>query len=495
MILPDEIRSRLRPHQVEPTQYLLNTLLQHRTACDLSDTGTGKTYVACAIAATARLPTLAVVPKISISQWQRAAEHFEDSLSVINYEMLRTGRTPFGHWDSTPPAGFVSEEYFQCEWCQLKVDFNHFQGCYCHPHQIHCVNIKKKAWRYGRFHFHPGVKFVIFDEAHRCNGEDSLNADLLIAAKRDVPYGLALTATMACDPMHMRALGYFLDLHGLDHEVAGRVLRPKFTSWAAQHGVRRESQRGLQWRVSEENQLATMDAIRQEIIPARGVRITTDSIPNFPKRVITSELYDLESNGQIDRLYDEMAEALGRLEDKAAYDVDPDLQLTAILRAREKIELLKVPIAIELARDYVARGHQVGIFVNFTSALTELSERLQTRCWIRGGQSRAERDGVVKNFQTQREPIILINNEAGGAALDLPGDNRVGLVFPPEKAVTFKQLVGRFHRDGGGNCFYRVIFAAKTVETRMHRNLQKKLNNLDALNDGDLNPCNLFLSK
>lgn len=495
MILPEAIQNRLRPHQIEPTCHLLDTLKSYRTACDLSDTGTGKTYVAAAVAAMAKLPTLAIVPKIAISQWQRAAEHFEDSLSVINYEMLRTGRTPFGHWDNTPPPAFVSEEYFQCEWCQLKVDFEKFQPCYCHPRGLHCVNVKKKAWRYGRFHFHPGVKFVIFDEAHRCSGEDSLNADMLIAAKRDVPYGLALTATMACDPMHMRALGYFLDLHTLDHELVGRVLRPKFTTWAGRYGVRRESQRGLQWRVAEDKQLDIMDQIRQEIIPARGVRITTSSIPNFPKRVITSELYDLEENGQIDRLYDEMAEALGRLEDRAAHDLDPDLQLTAILRARQKIELLKVPIAVELARDYVAKGHQVGIFVNFTETLRALSERLSTRCVIRGGQNQSERNDIVDSFQKKMDPIILINNEAGGAALDLPGDDRIGLVFPPEKAVTFKQLIGRFHRDGGGNCFYRVLFADKTVEVRMHKNLQKKLNNLDALNDGDLDPCNLFLSK
>lgn len=495
MILPEAIQSRLRPHQIEPTRHLLGVLQSCRTACDLSDTGTGKTYVAAAVATVAKLPTLAIVPKIAMSQWQRAAEHFGDSLSVLNYEMLRTGRTPYGHWDNTPPPGFVSEEYYQCEWCQLKVDFAHFQPCYCHPRGLHCVNVKKKAWRYGRFHFHPGVKFVIFDEAHRCNGEDSLNADMLIAAKRDVPYGLALTATMACDPIHFRALGYFLDVHGLDNDLhIGGILRPKFTTWAGRYGVRREPQRGLQWRVSEEKQLATMDEIRQEIIPARGVRVTINSIPNFPKRTITSELYDLEATGRIDALYTEMARALQRLEDRKATDVDPDLPLTQILRARQQIELLKVPIICELAVDYVAKGHQVGIFVNFTDTLRELSERLSTRCCIRGGQSQAERDRIVQTFQTGAEKIILINNEAGGAALDLPGDNRVGLVFPPEKAVTFKQLVGRFHRDGGGACFYRVIFAAKTVEVRMHRNLQKKLNNLDALTDGDLDPCNLQLT-
>src|SRR6266545_2858184 len=122
MILSEAIQSRLRPHQIQPTQRLLETLSRHRTAADLSDTGTGKTYVACAVAAATQLPTLAVVPKIAITQWHRAAEHFDDNIAVINDEMLRTGRAPYGYWDNNPPPGFCGEEYFKCEWCQLRVD-------------------------------------------------------------------------------------------------------------------------------------------------------------------------------------------------------------------------------------------------------------------------------------------------------------------------------------------------------------------------------------
>lgn len=494
MNLPVSVRDRLRDHQIEPASQLLDILSQHRTAADFSDTGTGKTYVAAAVAVCLRLPTLVIVPKVAVTQWHRAAEHFGDIISVINYEMLRTGRTPFGSWDNNPPPGFVSAEFYKCMSCQLKIDLDRYEPCYCHPQGIHCLEVKKKAWRYGNFHFNPAVKFAIFDESHRCGAVDSLNADMLIGARREVHRCLALSATPAVDPTKMRGLGYFLDLHTLDYDVLLGD-RPKFYTWASRYGVRREPMRGLQWRVVPEKQKVIMAEIRESIIPARGVRVCVEDIPGFPERQIVSELYDLEENGEIDRLYNDMAEAMERLGQREAGDADPNHPLTKILRARQRVELLKTPIGVELARDYLARGHQVAVFVNFTDTLREMCARLSTQCCIRGGQKESDRQKNIDDFQSGKSHIIVVNSEAGGIAVSLHGARRVGLVFPPEKAITLKQVFGRLHRDGGGNCLYRLLFAANTVETRVHKNLQNKLNNLDALTDADLNPCNLFLTK
>ena len=493
MILPPGIRDCLRPHQINPANQLLEILSRNRTAADFSDTGTGKTYVAAAVAVALNLPTLVIVPKVAVNQWHRAAEHFGDTLSVINYEMLRTGRTKFGQWDNTPPPGFISDEVYKCQWCSMKINLQKPVPCYCHPSGIHCVEVKKKPWKYGDFHFNPAVRMTIFDEGHRCGGLDSLNADMMISARRTVPKSLVLSATAATDPTKMRALGYFLDLHTLDHDMllGGK---DRFYTWAAKRGVRKEPMRGLQWRVSTEKQLAIMAEIRREIIPSRGVRICVEDIPGFPKREIVSELYDLDDYNELNRLYNDMAEALQRLGLRRAGDVDPDHPLTQILRARQEIELLKTPIGVELARDYLDKGYQVAVFVNFKETMAEMCARLGTSCCIRGMQSERDRQKSIDDFQAGRSRVIIVNNEAGGIAVSLHGRRRIGLVFPPEKAVTLKQVFGRLHRDGGENCHYRVMFAAKTVEVRVHKNLQRCLNNLDALNDEDLNPFNLMWS-
>lgn len=477
------LTDKLRPHQILPVKLLRQTLQQFDSAVDLSDTGTGKTYVGAAIAK--GTPTLVVCPKIARSAWQRAAEHFGDTLSAMGYEMLRTGRTPFGKWDNNPPAGFERPEFFVCQSCQRRVDFDDYTPCYCHSAGIHCIITKKQAWRYGNFNFHPNIKLLIFDEVHRCNGQDSLNAKMLAAAKRQKIKTLGLSATLASSPLQMSALGHLLDLHAGGDD---------FYRWSRKYGCRFEPQRGLQWRASKEQQLGIMKSIHNSIVEARrGVRVRCGDIPGFPERDVVAELFDLDDgHGQIDRLYAEMETALAELAERGKNDCEHPL--TQILRARQKVELLKVPIAVELASDYRAKGFSVVLFVNYRQTIDELAKRLNTDAIIDGSTAGVKnRDFIINSFQTNEINLVLANSNAGGICIsmqDLDGDHpRMGLVFPTYDAVVFKQLLGRLHRDGGKSvAHYRVLLAAKTIEVKIKRALDQKLRNLDALNDGDFMP-------
>lgn len=467
---------------------------------DFSDTGTGKTYVACAVATALNLPTLIVVPKIAMTAWHRAAEHFGEKFSVINYEKLRTGKTPYGSWQKPLSVEAPeTQETLRCQCCQQSVllDPQYFRPCYCHPAGIHCVVVQKSKKDYGQFTFNSGVRAVIFDEVHRCGGLRSLNAEMLIAAKRQRLYILGLSATAACNPLQMRALGYALDLHTLT--PAGGL---GFYDWARRYGCRRDPHfQGFKWLVGENKQVETMRAIREKVIPARGVRVRCADIPGFPQREISAELYDLDSNGQIESLYRDMASALEQVDQSAASDVNPDHPLTKILRARQRIELLKVPLAVELAEDYLAKGYSVAMFANFRLTIDELSNRLSCKAIIDGSpEGVRDRQQHVDNFQSNSIRRIIVNSEAGGICLslhDLDGNcPRIGLVFPCFSATTMRQVFGRLHRDGGrSRCHYRVLFAAGTCEMPIARALRAKSNNLDALNDADLMPENFRLTK
>jgi hypothetical protein len=172
-----------------------------------------------------------------------------------------------------------------------------------------------------------------------------------------------------------------------------------------------------------------------------------------------------------------------------------------MLRAHQKIELLKTPIAVELAGDYMEKGYSVALFVNYRQTLEELCARLKTRCFIDGSvEGVRNRVHSIDQFQRNVNKAIIVNNKAGGIAVslhDLDGDHpRVGLVFPCFSAETMQQVFGRLHRDGGkSKCHYRVMFAAGTMEVPMHRAVSARLNNLEALNDADLRPENLRLTK
>lgn len=494
----------LRPHQFSPVDQIDEILRGYQSAVDLSDTGVGKTYVAAAVAARLRVPTLVVCPKIVISAWHRAASHFNDTLSVINYEALRTGRSPFGHWKKCPSGISQRDSYYICQCCQRRVDFENFAPCYCHPNGIHCVDIKKMPQVLGDFVYHDAIKFVIFDEVHRCGGIDSLNAEMLVAVKRQNIKVLGLSATAALSPLGMRALGYNLDLHGDKHDVMGgilikpmQLLRPNFYRWANRYGCRRDERfHGFKWMIGADKQVEIMREIHDSIIPARGVRVRVADIPGFPKRDITAELYDIDKPEQIDALYKEMAAPLQSLAETTACDKTPNNPLTRELRARQRIELLKVPIATELITDYTAKGYSLGVFVNFRQTFDELHARFPTAALIYGGQDERIRQCNVELFQDNSARLIIIMSDAGGVGLSLPDRDgnhpRGGLVMPSHKAVIMRQIFGRFHRDDSkSNCWYRVVLAAGTLEQSIYRSFNIKSNNIDALNDADLTPSEI----
>lgn len=446
----------------------------------MSECGTGKTYVACAVVHELKTPTLVICPKIAAFQWHEAAAHFGDTISAIGYEKLRTGRTPFGTWERMPDND--DREYHQCQCCQRKMAPDDKLPCYAHHLGIHCIVVKRKPWDYGRFTFHRSIETVVFDEVQRCGG-DSLNADMLIAAKRDRLRVLGLSATLASSPLQMRAIGYTLDL--FQHPS-------QFLRWARQYGVRWDQAfRGEHWFKTPEQQTYIMGTIRDTILPSRGVRVTTASIPGFPEVDISSELYDLEESGRINEIYEEMFEALADLDKRSESDETP---LTLMLRAQQRVELLKVPIVVELAQDSIEKGFSIGIFVNYRQTMDELRERLKCDCFIDGSPDGVRhRQRSIDRFQTHKSSLILVNTAAGGVGLSLPDLDgkhpRGGLVFPSYSAQTLKQVFGRFPRDSSkSKSFYRVLLAAKTADVKIHKALKAKLNNLDSLNDGDLMP-------
>ena len=498
----------LREHQLAPAKHLREVMLRHGSGVDESGTGTGKTYVAAAVAAYSGLPTLVVHPKVAHSVWARASQHFGEKFSQVGYELLRVGNTPYGKW--TGGAG-RRQSYFKCQCCQRIVDMDRFEPCYVHPNGVHCLETKTKQHDYGDFCFAPEVEQIIFDEIHRCGGKDSLNADILIAAKRQGIRVLGLSATLANSPLQMRALGYLLDMHGLEKDVivqrgAGALsqsrIRPNFYRWASHYGCRRDPRfRGWKWMLGEAEQREVMLEIRNQIIPARGVRVRCEDIPGFPKCDIQAELYDIEHPEEIDRLYAEVQEALGILDARAANDKAPDGPLTRILRGRQRIELLKTPIAEELGKDYLDKGFSVVFFVNFRQTIDELFKRFPDALIIDGTpDSVKQRDSSVAAFQRNQCNTLIVNNQAGGVCLsmqDLDGFHpRVGLVFPSFSATDMIQVCGRLPRDGGKSvAHYRFLFANTKIEKGMHRAVRAKQHNIEALNDADLSGESLMFTR
>jgi superfamily II DNA or RNA helicase len=480
----------LKPYQVEPAFHLAG-VLPHRNAVDASDTGVGKTFVALAAAEHLKLRPLIVVPKVSVTSWVRAASLFGlPGFHVTGYDTLRTGRGIGGHWENTPPPGFRLEATAKCQSCQQEIDLDKLTNdCYTHPQGIHCIDLKKKPWDYGRFlwDLHSST-LLIFDEIHRCAAPDSLNARMLIAATAQQYRILGLSATLADSPLEMRAVGYMLRLHTLTGPQG-------FFPWASKHGCGRiEGIPGFHFKVGREKQKAVMGKIHTAIFPERGARLRKADIPGFPACSISSDLIDIPKHTEIDELYEEVRAALGRQEERAKLDKAPDMAITKMIRARQRIEMLKLPAVVELAEDYLAKGISLAVFVNFSETLQELRRRFAGQCvFLDGTQTDRERQEALDIFAADKARIMIANSQAGGESAnmqDLRGEfPRGGLVMPPLSARILRQIFGRLPRVGAKSpSFYRVLLAAGTLEEKIKRNLDRNGGNMDYLNDGDLSP-------
>lgn len=475
--------SDLYEYQRPAAEGLLAALRSNGAAIDASDCGTGKTYTTGAILRARDVPTLIIGPKVSRPGWLRMGRTLGVEFDYTHYEEVRFGTTPFGEWEYPRPKNLARK--LVCEVCQCEVPQNKVIRCPYHSLGIHCVKSITVPHKRGKFFWNPAIKQLVFDEAHRCCALSSSHADMMIAARRQGIPTLALTATAGDSPLHFRALGYLLGLHGLTN----------FYPWIMQRGCSRLPFGGFHFCCSEARQNQVMEQLHADIFPERGVRLRCEEIPRFPEIDVSAELYEIDSKpGQINALYEEMSDDIAAVH--GARDFDSDLPVTADMRARQEVELLKCPALVELTEDSIAKGFHVALFVNFRATVEALCKRLGTDCKIDGSQigerGARKRQHNIEQFQSDSSPVIIAT-DAGNESVDMHDVRgkfpRIGYVCPGHSARQFKQKLGRLRRAGAkSRAVYRIVLAAGTCEEEIKENLDKKLNRMDLLSDGDLMP-------
>lgn len=413
------------------------SLLKHRAALDTSATGTGKTLCAVQVAKRLGLPVLVICPKAVVPSWRRELdEQGVHALDVLNYEKLRTGKSGYGKWNG-------------------------------------------KKWEWAL----PGEHLIVWDEVHRCKSPTSQNTKMLIAAKSH--YNLMLSATVADDPTELRGVGYILDLFEL----------PKYWNWCRSHGCRPNPWGAMEF---DHRKTGALQKIHDRIMPEKGSRMSVqDMAGHFAENFIIDDPLDFSDDGEIKKLYDEMERELDELKSVMASDsTNPAAQaLVAQLRARQAVELCKVPLIVKMIQEIRdEEKRQVAVFVNFDATIDALLDRLQqtesTVSTIRGGQTETERELSISRFQNGTVKVVLCNMEAGGVGVslhDTVGDApRTALISPNFNAKSLVQVLGRIHRAGGKSpAVQRILVAAGTVEEKVARAVKEKIKSQEILNGSE----------
>lgn len=430
--------SKLLDFQIPAVRVLTRALQLHGVALDASDTGTGKTYMALATMKSNGIEPLVITPKSVMDDWQRAARHFGMRIRAINYEKVRAGNTPYGKWEQVDYRGRQIDQF---------------------------------VWA-------KDIKGVVFDECHRCKGQKTQNAQLMIAAVFQRIPTLAASATAVSNPLEMRALGYMMGLHRLSD----------YWQWIEAHGCHRNNWDGWEFGGSEQD----LQSIRSQIFPEKGARIrVADLGDRFPKSLITTKLVEVQSPEKLSAAYKALADAFARIEDIKKDDKDGASHLTEMLRARQVSEAQKIPAFIDLANDALDEGRSVVLAVQFNETIKLLVEAMVKRSKvsvIHGTQTTDERTLSIAEFQANRNHVMVLNLRAGGVGVslhDLHGRPRTAIISPSWSAVDLQQVLGRVWRAGGksGSVQY-IVYALGTVEEQVAEGLEKKLRRLRTFNDG-----------
>ena len=436
--------------QREHAVNMLNSIYLNGVAADLSETGTGKTYVAAWVAKQLNVPLVVICPKVVRKDWGEVLANFGIKANVIiNYEKLVRGNT---------------------EHLTFKND-NHD---YVENYQIHF----------------PKDALVILDETHKCKALKSKNSNMLVALKQQGYKLFLLSATAATNPIEMRSFGYATLLHNLyGFKTFLKDCNVSINRYGAFH-------------VDMENNLtrASMRNMHNVLFNQLKVagRMTRKMFGNiFPDNRVKAEAFDMGANtDKINRVYEMMEAELDALEESSSNYKQH--QFAIMTKARRMAELLKVPTIVEMIEDLFDEGVSPVVFVNYTETVEAINKKLAQKnkfnnkvAFIVGGQSNKARDNDIADFQSNVKKIMIANLSAGNAGIslhDLKGEfPRHSIISPSFSAIHMIQSLGRIHRaEGKSPCMQTIMFASDTIEEHACKRVQTKINNLDALNDGDL---------
>lgn len=437
--------------QVDHVQRLAECALSEQCILDASPTGTGKTYCALKVCEAIGMRPFVICPKAVVSNWISVSKYMGVPLfGVSNYEKAKLGK------------------YYNDKLKIIKRNYINEK-----PNVVSSVHDNKHKYDIT----FPADVIIIFDEAHRCKNWKTSNFGLLLSIKEKNYKIMLLSATISDKIICFRTFGFVFNLF---HHT-----KKSYNSWYSR------VVRNMGLETSKDNQQDYEPfAVHTTLFPKYGSRMDIRSIENeMPKNQISANCYFTDNTDEINEQYDEINEAIQDLHNKELHAT----ALVRILRARQKIELFKIPIIIDLAQEANDCGLSVVIFINFNKTMEYLCKELKCNNSIHGKQSLEERQKYVDDFQNNKINIIVANIAAGGCGLSLHdihgGHQRMSIISPTWSGQDLVQCLGRIHRVGSKSAaIQKIIYCAGTYEETVCDCMTNKLQTIKTINEGDVTP-------
>lgn len=496
----EDLTKKLLPYQVPHLLQLYECLKAKDRVIDASDTGTGKTYTAIAVAKMLKCKPFIICPKSVVTNWIQVCKYFDIKiLGIANYEMIKSCKyytenyeivkCPYMDRETVKKEKHITPNKKEKILEDLKFMKNPCKDDLIQIFKMIIEREQKEKEDKIKDEFVPDFNFylpkktlVILDEAHRCKNLGSLTSKVLLALNKNNVKIMLLSATLSDKLECFKPFGVILGLYKEARDYQNWMkCKIKYLEIVNKTPL------------NYKDDLIKIKILHNTIFPNYGSRMKIKELGTmFPQNSIISNCYYLQNHNEVDKQYEEINKAIIELksqEDKANI-------LVRILRARQRIEMLKITLIIDLIEEAIDNENSVVIFVNYRDTLEKIKDLINTELnrkdisFIMGQQDIKERDENIQKFQSNENKIIICMIQAGNVGISLHdlhgGHPRISIISPSWSGQDMKQVFGRIHRAGSKSAsIQKLVYVSGTYEETICDLLKNKLRNIDGINDGD----------
>ncbi|MBQ8519862.1 MAG: DEAD/DEAH box helicase [Bacteroides sp.] len=405
-----QVQAQLRAYQQEGVKWINYLYENNLGGCLADDMGLGKTLQTIAMLARiypkTKEPTLIVMPKSLLFNWQNEIQRFTPQLTTYTYYGVQRDMK------QTLESQLILTTY-----AVLRNDVETF-----------C----KQSFHY-----------VILDESQNIKNLSSqtTQAVMLLHTK----HRLALSGT----PIENN----LTELYSLF-----RFLNP------AMFGSIEDFNAHYTYPIQRDNDKDTMQALRRKIYPFMLRRLKKDVLKELPDRIEQTLYVEMEKNHA--DFYEERRKFYYQHVKKTIANEGIQKSQFVMFQALNELRRIasvpesmsngdiispKMNTLVDMLTDAVSNGHKVVVFFNYIAGIELVSEKLDEAgidfACMTG--STHDRKGIVERFQNDPKcKILLMTLKTGGVGLNLTAADTVFIFEPWWNKAAEEQAINRLHRFG-----------------------------------------------
>ncbi|MBC7570419.1 MAG: DEAD/DEAH box helicase family protein [Spirosoma sp.] len=449
------VNATLRPYQQRGVQWLEHLHDYRLNGCLADDMGLGKTLQTITLLSRfypkEPLPTLVVMPKSLLFNWQKEVERFNPGLTTYTY-----------YADTRDLTDACTHNLIFTTYALLRNDIEKFREL--------------------------PFFYVILDESQNIKNMQSQASRAVVLL--NAQHRLALSGTPIENNLS--------ELYSLF-----RFLNPAMFGPAEQFGQHYLTP------IQKHNDADVIDELRKKIYPFVLRRLKKNVLTELPDK-IEQTLY-VEMSDPQRRLYEQRRryykENIERQIAEKGLDQSQFFvfqafnelrQIASIPEAKSDgaVESPKVELLVEQLTDAAANGHKMLVFVNYLAALERIGEQLDAQGidYVSMSGSTRDRQRLVERFQNDAScKVFLMTPKTGGTGLNLTAADMVFIFDPWWNKAAENQAIDRSHRIGQQRkvMAYKLITQG-TIEEKIMELQEKKAALFEAVISADASALKSF---